>query len=103
MKGVQSQAYQRYVDAQLDAFTPHHRLLYRAIQDLTIAQETSVRTGQIYKRYNRLCKRTEQEALSRRRISDFLKHLELLNLITVDYYYGGEHGRTREIQLRSYT
>ena len=99
VKRVQSQAYQRYVDAQLDTFTPHHQLLYRAIQDLTIAQETSIRTGQIYDRYERLCERAEQQALSHRRISDFLKHLELLNLINVNYYYGGEHGRTREIQL----
>ncbi|MFB6199859.1 MAG: hypothetical protein ABEJ83_03195, partial [Candidatus Nanohaloarchaea archaeon] len=45
------------------------------------------------------CTAYDEEALSNRRISDYLQHLELLNLVEVDYYYGGEKGKTREISL----
>lgn len=99
VKQVQLQGYHRYIDAQLEPFTLHHRLVYHAIKDLTSTQQPSVRTGHIYDRYRRLCKIHSEEPLSRRRISDFLKHLELLTLINVDYHYGGKTGRTREVQL----
>ena len=42
--------------------------------------------------------RVSPEEVSNRHISDFLKHLELLNLIEVEYHYGGNIGKTRKTQ-----
>lgn len=102
IKEVETQAYQNYADSLLTEFSEHHHLLYQAIQELTREQGDSViRTGQIYSRYQDLCDSYNEGTLSNRRLSDYLKHLELLNLVEADYHYGGSKGKTREIELRS--
>lgn len=98
---LQSWACQNYADELLQSFTDHHRLIYQAIRELTEEHDTpSIRSGNVYDRYQELCQAYSEEALSSRQISDYLKQLELLNLIKVDYHYGGQKGKTREIQLR---
>jgi orc1/cdc6 family replication initiation protein len=92
-----STAYQEYADQLLTDFTPQHRLLYQATRKATNNGEKTVKTGEIYKHYRKIEK---ESSLSQRRLSDYLKHLELLNLIQSDYHYGGKTGKTREIQWR---
>jgi Cdc6-like AAA superfamily ATPase len=96
---VQPDADQRYRTAQLAAFTEHHHLLLDAIELLT-AETSPVRSGDVYDSYHRLCNRSGTAPLSTRRISDFLTQLELLNLIRVEYQYGGDDGKTRSIWLQ---
>jgi len=94
------EAFGAYTERSLSDFTQHHQLLYSAIADLDEEIENGIRTGDIYRRYRKLCRTASTDALSNRRLSDFLKELELLELIQADYYYGGEKGKTREIRLR---
>ena len=98
---VQSTARRRYVDNLLRDFTTHHELLFQALVELTTENEheTTVQTGAVYERYEDLCNAYSEKSLSDRRISDFITHLERLNLIESDYHYGGRKGKTREIQL----
>ena len=93
---VQQEAYKKYAAHLLDDFTQHHELLYQAVQELDIEEE-KINTGAIYTRYEELCKTYNENTLSKRRLSDYLKHLELLNLIQAEYHYGGNKGKTREI------
>jgi Cdc6-like AAA superfamily ATPase len=94
------EAREAYTKRLLGNFSRHHHLLYRAIVDLAEETENRIRTGEIYQRYRGLCTTESTNSLSNRRLSDFLKELELLNLVEADYYYGGEKGKTREIRLQ---
>lgn len=42
--------------------------------------------------------RVSPEEVSNRHISDFLKQLELLDLIEIEYHYGGNIGKIRNTQ-----
>ena len=101
VENVAEKAYQRYVDDILTDFSEHHKLAYQAIRELDTEQDTdTIKTGAIYTRYKELCEVYGEDSLSNRRISDFLKHLELLDLIEAEYHYGGRKGKTREISLK---
>jgi len=93
---VQEQGFEKYADHLLTGFSEHHKLLYQAVEELDTENNT-IRTGDIYTRYEELCK--SSNALSKRRLSDFLKQLELLNLIKAEYHYGGQKGKTRDVKL----
>lgn len=100
---VYDDAVRRYRATLLDDFTPHHHRLLTAIRHLVEEQESgTVHSGQIYDQYQELCRESDQEPLTTRRVSDFLKHLELLNIIEADYSYGGEDGKTRRIRLQQF-
>lgn len=98
---TRGQAAISYAEQTLDAFTDHHLVLYRALLDQQQASEGRLRSGTVYDAYRDRCRRTGLDELSHRRISDFLTHLEYLDLIAVDYHYGGQKGKTREIELRN--
>lgn len=103
VKQVEGQAFQNYADRLLQDFTEHHHLLFQSIQELSTEQDVSiVQTGTIYDRYQDLCQTHSENSLSNRRTSDYLKHLELLNLIEADYHYGGRKGKTRDIRITGY-
>jgi len=95
---TREQALDQYTAQLLGQHSPHHKLIYQAITELNQEQE-AIQAGDVYQRYQELTQSSEEERLSNRRISDFLKHLELLNLITAEYHYGGSKGKTREIKL----
>jgi orc1/cdc6 family replication initiation protein len=98
---TKKEAWQKYSRHLLQPFTPHHRILLQTIQELTRGNgDKPVNTGEIYTKYQKLAQSSNQESLSNRRISDYLKHLELLNLIQAEYHYGGQNGKTREISLK---
>jgi Cdc6-like AAA superfamily ATPase len=61
--------------------------------------EEPIQTGEIYARYDELGEAYNEDTISKRRLSDYLKHLELLELITVKYHYGGRKGKTRQVRL----
>lgn len=92
-------ALQRYRTACLADFSEHHQLVMDAIELLT-ADTEPVHSGAVYDWYHRLCIQTGTTPLTTRRISDFLKHLELLGLIRAEYHYGGGDGKTRDIWLQ---
>jgi orc1/cdc6 family replication initiation protein len=93
---VQEQAFEKYTGHLLSGFSEHHKLLYQSVQELN-TEKDDIQTGEIYTRYEELCKTYKEDTLSKRRLSDFLKHLELLDLIKAEYHYGGKKGKTREI------
>jgi Cdc6-like AAA superfamily ATPase len=96
-------AYQLYAEHLLKDFTPHHRTLIQAIQKRLSEEEVStVRSGDVFDEYQRLCESSRLDELSERRISDYLKQLELLQLIQSEYYYGGSKGKTREITINPF-
>jgi len=95
-------AHQAYIEQLLEQFTEHHQTLHRITRELASDHGAPVRAGAIYEEYEQTASKVGEDVLSRRRISDFLKHLEALNLIQVDYYYGGEKGKTREITPKSF-
>jgi Cdc6-like AAA superfamily ATPase len=96
---IEEKAIDEYIDQLLGPFTEHHKLVYQAIEELAENTDTTIQTGDVYEKYQENCQTQELESLSNRRISDHLKQLELLNLIKVDYHYGGTKGKTREIHL----
>ena len=101
---TQPTARRRYVDSQLDSFTSHHKLLFQSLMELTAenGDETAIQTGTVYGRYEDLCETYGEDELSSRRIGDFLKQLELLGLIDADYHYGGQKGKTRELEVKEF-
>ena len=99
VRDVETSAYQEYVNQLLDDFTEHHYLVYEAVFEASEEGENSVRAGEIYKMYQNLCRSTGKEALSNRRVSDYIKHLEVLGIVQANYYYGGEKGKTREVTI----
>ena len=100
VKDVETSAYQEYVNYLLDDFTEHHYLIYEAVFEASEVGENTVKTGDIYDKYRDLCSSTEEEPLSNRRISDYLKQFELLDLIQSEYHYGGSKGKTRTIEFQ---
>lgn len=101
LRNVKSAAVQRYRDVLLTAFSSHHHLLFEAISQLVAEHGRSVNTGVVYDRYADLCDSTGNDPLSHRRITDFITHLELLNIIIVNHHTGGANGKTREIRIKS--
>jgi cell division control protein 6 len=101
VKQLQEEACSNYVSQQLRYFTDHHRLLYQAIEELEQQHGSPINTGEINDKYQQLCETGSETSVSNRRLSDFLKHLELLDLINVKYHYGGQKGKTREVTLNS--
>jgi len=98
VREYREQAYKDYIDKQLREFTRHHRLLIQAIEELEKEGEPPIYTGEIYQRYHELSESYSEDPVSNRRLSTYLKHLELLQLIESKYHYGGQQGKTREIQ-----
>jgi orc1/cdc6 family replication initiation protein len=98
-KQAREKAGEGYADHLLQPFTQHHKQVYQAIQELTEEGETdTIQSGAIYQRYQEICNSYSEDPLSDRRISDYLKQLELLNLIKAEYHYGGQKGKTRTIK-----
>ena len=56
-------------------------------------------TGDIYNVYQDLCRKTGNEILTQRRVSDIIAEFDMLGLITATVISKGRYGRTREIKL----
>lgn len=101
LQAVQDDAVQRYRDALLNEFTWHHTVLLDVIDKATV-EPVNVTTGTVYDHYREYCRTGGHDPLTARRISDYLIQLELLNLIDVTHYHGGQRGKTREIRPTSF-
>jgi len=99
IQGLEDRACRKFSEYRLRNFSDHHRLLFQAIQELAQEEEV-IYSGATYERYEELCETYSENPLSNRRISDYLKHLELLGLVQSEYYYGGREGKTRRIEKR---
>lgn len=93
-------AVRRYRLTALEAFSRHHMIVLKAIEQLT-ADQDRIYTGAVYDQYKTLCRYRGIDPLTTRRVSDFIDHLDLLGLITVVHYRGGRQGKTRHIELDS--
>ncbi len=56
-------------------------------------------SGEVYNMYRRLCNHLGMEALTQRRITDFVSELDILGLINAVIVSKGRYGRTKEISL----
>lgn len=99
VQAIKETACHEYVLHLLADFTPHHRRLYEAIARLEQVSDHPPTTGTVYREYCDHCEAADIVPLSERRVSDFLTHLELLDIIDATYHYGGAEGKTREISL----
>lgn len=99
VKTTYSGAVQLYWDWLLTDFTEHHSLLIEAVCELDAQPNTTVYTGDVYRRYQELCTATRVSPRTRRRVSDLLTDLEHLGIVNAVYHDGGEHGATREITV----
>jgi len=56
-------------------------------------------TGEVFEHYKEVCKRTGNNILTQRRISDLISELDMLGLINAKLISKGRYGRTREIYM----
>jgi len=76
------------------------QLVLAAIMDIEEkSREEAIFTGEVYNVYYELCKKTGNEALTQRRVSDILAEFDMLGIINAKVISKGRQGRTREIKL----
>jgi cell division control protein 6 len=56
-------------------------------------------SGEVYNMYRRLCNHVGIEALTQRRVTDFVAELDILGLVNAVIVSKGRYGRTKEIAL----
>ena len=56
-------------------------------------------TGEVFDYYRSQCEKAEYDALTQRRIADFISELDMLGVITARVISKGRQGRTKEISL----
>lgn len=56
-------------------------------------------TGDIFNKYQEICKKTKNEDLTQRRVSDIIAEFDMLGIINARVISKGRQGRTREIKL----
>ena len=79
---------------QLNAFSLHEKLLV-----ITIMKSPNISTGDVYAAYKSLCKTTQQNTLTQRRVTQMLNEIELSGLITGKMIHQGIHGNTKKFNL----
>ena len=93
---------------QIDADTIHHaiksmpihmKFVLYAIYLLEKNNQRKVNTGDVFLIYQEICKATNTESLTQRRISDLLSELDIEGLINTRIISRGRYGRTKIISL----
>src|SRR3989339_459067 len=56
-------------------------------------------TGEVFNEYDEICRKTKNETLTQRRVSDILAEYDMLGIINTHVISKGRGGRTREIKL----
>jgi len=79
---------------QLNAFSLHEKLLV-----ITIMKSPNISTGDVYSVYKSFCKKTHQNELTQRRITQMLSEIELSGLISGRMVHQGIHGNTKKFNL----
>ena len=79
---------------QLNAFSLHEKLLV-----ITVMKSPNISTGDVYSGYKSLCKTTQQNVLTQRRVTQMLNEIELSGLISGRMIHQGIHGNTKKFNL----
>jgi archaeal cell division control protein 6 len=66
---------------------------------LAIMKSKNGNTGEVYEIYSSLCKYTEQEPLTQRRMTQIVSELDQLGLVTTDVVSQGRYGRSQRIKI----
>lgn len=66
---------------------------------LAIMKSKNGNTGEVYEIYSSLCKHSEQEPLTQRRITQIISELDQLGLITSNVVSQGRYGRSQRIKI----
>jgi len=66
---------------------------------LAIIKSKNGNTGEVYEIYSSLCKHSEQEPLTQRRITQIISELDQLGLITSNVVSQGRYGRSQRIKV----
>ena len=74
--------------------TTHTKLVIVAI-----IKSKNGNTGEVYEIYSSLCKHSEQEPLTQRRITQIISELDQLGLITSNVVSQGRYGRSQRIKI----
>lgn len=61
---------------------------------------SAIFTGDVYSMYEMICRKTKNEVLTQRRVSDILGEFDMLGIINARVISKGRQGRTREIKLQ---
>lgn len=73
------------------------QLTLLAIMNLT-EKNQKIFTGEVYGAYQELCKKTNTEILTQRRVSSIISEFDMLGLINANNISRGTYGKTREIK-----
>jgi archaeal cell division control protein 6 len=74
--------------------TTHTKIIIMAIMKSKIGN-----TGEVYEIYSSLCRHTEQEPLTQRRITQIISELDQLGLVISDIMNQGRYGRSQRIKI----
>jgi cell division control protein 6 len=66
---------------------------------LAITKSKNGNTGEVYEIYSSLCKHTEQEPLTQRRMTQIVSELDQLGLVMTDVVSQGRYGRSQRIKI----
>ncbi|OKY77685.1 MAG: Cdc6-related protein AAA superfamily ATPase [Candidatus Methanohalarchaeum thermophilum] len=75
------------------------KLVLLCIIKLKQFKDNDLTTGEVYEGYQELCKRTNMETLTQRRVTDLISELDMLGIINAVVVSKGRYGRTKEISL----
>jgi len=89
------------VIAAVESVPKQFQLVLAAIVELEEKKEKDggIYTGDVYNRYQEICKKTKNEILTQRRISDIIGEFDMLGIINATEISKGRYGKTREIKL----
>jgi len=74
------------------------QIVLQSIMNLSKKDET-IFTGDVFNEYEEICRKTKNEILTQRRVSDIIAEFDMLGLINARVISKGRQGRTREIKL----
>jgi len=89
------------VIAAVESVPKQFQLVLAAIVELEEKKEKEgkIYTGDVYNCYQEICKKTKNEILTQRRISDIIGEFDMLGIINATEISKGRYGKTREIKL----
>ena len=76
-----------------------YQLVLYSILSLQPNRKNNIFTGEVYEIYKSLCKKTNTNILTQRRISDIISEFDMLGIVNAKVISKGRYGRTRDISL----
>ncbi|MCI0558431.1 MAG: AAA family ATPase [Nitrososphaera sp.] len=93
----------RAAQEKIEKDTPYEILknapTHTKLVTLAVARSKGGNTGQVYTLYSAFCKKTGQEPLTQRRITQIISELDLLGLVTSEVVSQGRYGRSQKITI----